>query len=171
MAKSISNISRLSTIPISLLEYDSKCYITEENRAYLLETIFKNKKMTLTLYYRSSRDGQNPNSFHLLCDNKGPTISLYKIKDGDCIGAFTNAEWQENLAEDEIFKSDKSAILFNLYQKRFFPIQCDKKALVSYSGYGPSFGDAELFSVLKVNEEITCKSNENRNTFKIPIDN
>jgi hypothetical protein len=41
---------------------------------------------------------------------------------------------------------------------------------VSYTGYGPSFGDAELFSVLKVNEENSCKSVGNRNTFNIPID-
>jgi hypothetical protein len=29
--------------------------------------------------------------FHSRCDKKGPTISLFKVKKGDCIGGFTNA--------------------------------------------------------------------------------
>jgi hypothetical protein len=28
-------------------------------------------------------------NFHDHCDKKGPTISLFKINDGDCIGGFS----------------------------------------------------------------------------------
>ncbi len=51
---------------------------------------------TLELLYRGSRDGWFAEDFHRRCDDRGPTLSLFKIKvprgfkkPGDCIGGFT----------------------------------------------------------------------------------
>ena len=38
---------------------------------------------SLELIYRGTRDGMNSFSFHNKCDNKGPTISLYKNTPSD----------------------------------------------------------------------------------------
>jgi hypothetical protein len=55
--------------------------------------------------------------FHSRCDNKGPTISLFKILDGDCIGGYTKANWSSN----KVKVGDSDAILFNLSLSRQFP--------------------------------------------------
>ncbi len=49
------------------------------------------KSFITTLLYRASVDGWKYINFHSKCDNKGPTICLFKIKDGDCIGGYTEA--------------------------------------------------------------------------------
>ena len=50
-------------------------------------------EILLTLYYSGSAHGWTAGDFHNQSDNKGPTITLLKIKQGDCIGGFTNASW------------------------------------------------------------------------------
>ena len=76
-----------------------------------------NRTFETFLLYRGSRDGWTGKDFHSRCDDKGATISLYKIKDGSCFGGFTNESWDSNSCH----KSDNTAMLFNLTKKRSFP--------------------------------------------------
>jgi hypothetical protein len=69
---------------------NSLCAIEKQQKEYLMK-LLKNKKLVTALLFRGSEHGWRPKDFHSRCDNKGPTISLFKIKDGDCIGGFTNA--------------------------------------------------------------------------------
>ena len=43
------------------------------------------KRLT-TLLYNASAHGWTAFDFHARCDDKGPTIVLYKLLNGDCIG-------------------------------------------------------------------------------------
>ena len=63
---------------------------TEEEKAYLL-SLLGNKRLVTTLLLRGSIHGWTFKDFHSRCDHKRPTISLFKVKDGDCIGGYTNA--------------------------------------------------------------------------------
>jgi TLD len=67
----------------------SKC-TTDKEKEYLLK-LLGNKKFVTYLLYQGSEHGWDFKDFHSRCDNKGPTISLFKVKDGDCIGGFTKA--------------------------------------------------------------------------------
>ena len=58
-------------------------------------------------------------NFMSRCGKKGPTISLFKIKDGDCIGGFTKGQWKEYWSI-LTFYVDKDAFLFNLSSYRQF---------------------------------------------------
>ena len=50
------------------------------------------KKFKTILLYRGSRDGWKAQDFHRLSDDKGPTVTLFKVKEnGNCIGGFTTA--------------------------------------------------------------------------------
>jgi hypothetical protein len=95
---------------------NSKCATDDEQKLYLLD-LLGNKRLVTTLLYRGSEHGWYGRDFHSRCDNKSPTISLFKVKDGDCIGGYTEAEWTS------IGKAvgDSAAMLFNLSQKRHFP--------------------------------------------------
>ena len=50
------------------------------------------KTPVLNLIYRASRDGWSAkNNFHPLCDNKGPTLVLVKVKEtGRICGGYTS---------------------------------------------------------------------------------
>ncbi len=49
------------------------------------------RRFNTVLLYRGSTDGWLAADFHRKSDGKGPTISLFKIKDGDCVGGYTSA--------------------------------------------------------------------------------
>ena len=66
--------------------------------------------MDIELLYRLSDNGEKFSTFHELCDNKGPTLTLFHIKDGDKIGLFTPLSWDSNSG----WKNDMGTFLFNL---------------------------------------------------------
>jgi hypothetical protein len=69
----------------------SRVCTTEQEKRFLLETL-GGRTFETTKLYRGSEDGFFIKDFHRLSDGKGPTLSLFKVKDtGHCIGGFTNA--------------------------------------------------------------------------------
>ena len=57
-----------------------------------LRKILGDRAFKTTMVYRGSIHGFKAKDFHDQCDRKGPTISLFKVKEnGDCIGGFTEA--------------------------------------------------------------------------------
>jgi len=77
-----------------------------------------NKTLIITtLLYSGHLHGWNWKDFHSRCDSKGRTVSLFQIKDGDCIGGYTSQCWDDSRK----FKADSSAFLFNLTRSRHFP--------------------------------------------------
>ena len=77
-----------------------------------------NKKFETILLFSASRDGWRAFDFHLRCDGKGPTLSLFRTENNECVGGFTMAQWSSP-SEPE-FKKDKSAFLFNLNNDKIF---------------------------------------------------
>jgi hypothetical protein len=75
---------------ISKILKNSKCFSKKEEKEFLLK-LLGNKLIVTTLLYSGSIHGWMAKDFHLICDGKHPTISLFKIKDtGECIGGYTN---------------------------------------------------------------------------------
>jgi hypothetical protein len=51
-----------------------------------------NRKFRAFIRYKGSRDGWKDADFNRMSDGKGPTATLFKIKDNNnCIGGFTSA--------------------------------------------------------------------------------
>ena len=75
---------------MSDLMFDSLCTSDPKEKAYL-HKLLNNRKLVMTLLYRGSRDGWEAYDFHRLCDRKSPTITLFKVKNGPCIGGYTMA--------------------------------------------------------------------------------
>ena len=69
-----------------------------------------NKKMKAELLYRLSRDGEEISKFHELCDNKGPTLTLFYVTDGNKGGIFSPISWDNKSGA----KYDKKTFMFNL---------------------------------------------------------
>ena len=63
----------------------------------LLEKIFDwSGYKNMELLYRGTRDGSSSRDFHSKCDNKGPTITLFKNEKGFIFGGFTSISWTDN---------------------------------------------------------------------------
>jgi hypothetical protein len=75
---------------MSDLIFESLCTNDPKEREYL-HKLLKNRKLVMTLLYRGSRNGWNADDFHRLCDGKSSTLSLFKVKNGPCIGGYTEA--------------------------------------------------------------------------------
>ena len=94
-----------------------------------------NKKIKANLLYRLSRDGAEISTFHELCDNKGPTLTLFHLKMGDKIGFYVDDSFDSNSG----WKKNIFNFMFNLnqnqkYNKTFF----DKNSFYCQRNCGPS---------------------------------
>ena len=99
----------------------------------------KSKKMELI--YRATRDGPTPQNFHDFCDNKGPTIILFKNEKGNVFGGYASISWS-NSGE---YKSAPDSFLFTLTNIHYtgptqFFSKHDNKELRFSTSYGPWFG-------------------------------
>ena len=92
-----------------------------------------------SVLYRMSRDGTSIKIFHSLCDNKGPTISLYLLKDGNIVGGYTSLNYNSFSG----WKSDNEAFVFNLNKKLKCMSKKDYNIIFfrsSYSGFVNTLG-------------------------------
>ena len=81
--------------------------------------------------------------FHRMRDGKGPTVTLFKIKDNNnCIGGFTSAQWTS--PEKATYVTDSTAMLYNLTTRCTFNSQKHDQAIYCYKDWGPIFGIHEL---------------------------
>ena len=122
----------------------SKDYISNldssiiDNNKYnltLKNWINPNMKIRANLLYKLSRDGPEISTFHELCDNKGPTLTLFHLKIGDKIGFYVD----DSFDSTSEWKKDIFNFMFNLtqnqkYCKNFF----DKSSFYCNSNCGPS---------------------------------
>ena len=124
-----------------------------------------NKRYVTVLLYSGSIHEWSLEDFHRRCDLKGPTISLFKVKDGDCIGGYTEAEWS---SDGKKHICDNDTFLFNLSCSRLFPNKNTGKEIFCTSDEGPSFGINELCaSIEPFNGEKNCTSYANADGFGI----
>lgn len=100
----------------------------------LKNLIEPNKNVSFQLLFRMSRDGENFNVFHQLCDNQGPTVTLLQLEDNNLLGFYTPLNW--NTSSSWIY--DPGMFHFSLTKN----IKCMKNknnssGMFCYQGYGP----------------------------------
>ena len=110
--------------------------IINENEKYkkLLKTwINPLKKIKAELLYRLSENGESNSTFHELCDNKGPTLTLFHVNDGNIVGIYTPLSWDSKSG----WKNDNDTFIFNLNkEKKYKKIKSDFSAYC-YNRCGP----------------------------------
>ena len=70
----------------------------------------KYNNSSFELIYRATEVGSSPTDFHRECDDKGATLTLFLLENGDCIACFTSVSWSSFGG----FKTDPSAMIINL---------------------------------------------------------
>lgn len=89
---------------------NSLCATKREEKEFLVK-ILGNRRFVTTLLFRGSIHGWTGKDFHSRSDFKNPTVSLFKVLDGDCMGGYTNIQWQKSAGS---YVPDSEAMLFNL---------------------------------------------------------
>ena len=91
--------------------------------------INSSKNIKMKLLYRLSENGNKYSTFHQLCDNKGPTLTLFHVTDGNKVGIYTPLSW----GSSDGWKNDMETFIFNLNKGKK-----SKKITVDYSEYNSS---------------------------------
>ena len=101
--------------------------------------INSNEILKFELLYRLSENGEEFSKFHELCDNKGPTLSLFHVNDENKIGIYTPLSWDCNSG----WKNDTGTFIFSLNKnkkykkvKKDMSIFCKKNSGIYIYGLG-----------------------------------
>ena len=94
------------------------------------------KNIKANLLYRYTIDGPEISTFHKLCDNKGPTLTLFDLKCGNKIGYYVS----DSIDSDSGWKKYEHTFLFNLNQNTKYKKKKDNKHSSFYckQNSGPS---------------------------------
>ena len=128
---------------IKTLEFDSIILKDNERKNEFIKKMLEwSGYKRMELIYRGSRDGMTSNNFHNKCDNKGPTIVLYK-NEKSIFGGFTPISWSSGGGK---WDTSPDCFLFTLKnihntEPTKFPLQNNNTCAVYHnSNYGPTFG-------------------------------
>ena len=125
------------------IKVDSNILAESMRQEEFLDKIYEWIKYSkLDLLYRGTRDGASSEVFHEKCDNKGPTLCLYKNEVGNIFGGYASIPWKKEGGT----QSAKGSFIFTL--TNIFEIEPTKfidkntnKNVHHAPDYGPSFGE------------------------------
>ena len=116
----------------SLIINNNNMYIN-----YLINWINSKQSFKTILLYRKSRDGDDYETFHKLCDRKGTTLVLIKSSENFIIGGYTPINWDNEsgwLKDDETF-------VFSLTNGKVFRKASKSTDSIWCTKYGPYFAE------------------------------
>ena len=87
--------------------------------------------------YKASIDGEDPSTFHQLCDNIENTISFVKTGGYRRFGGFTTQTWNQ---VSSYTKTDQHAFVFSLDKLKIYPYTNNGRAIRCDNNYHPTFG-------------------------------
>ena len=139
----VGNWSEIKKFKTSNFICPSQILIETKREKEFLEKIYEwtdyNK---MELIYRGTRDGMTSNNFHNKCDNKNPTLILYKNAKDSIFGGFASISWANN----GNYRSDGKAFIFTLINihnsaPTKFNSKSQNEGVYHDSGRGPTFGE------------------------------
>ena len=121
----------------TLIKLDDSSII-KDNNLFIYDLNDLGENIKTELLFKKSKDGNSYDTFHKLCDNKGPTLILIKSSDGFIIGGYTPLDWDTKSS----WKHDSKTFLFSLTNKKVYgKIEKNKKTQSIYcdKDVGPWF--------------------------------
>ena len=118
----------------SIINFDSLIVKDKKKISTLKNWISPEKKLSVELLYRLSRDGENISTFHKLCDNKGPTITLFESAQNTVFGFYSPLNFDSNYYN---FKEDMDTFIFNLDNLQKFEKTRKDRSIYCKDTFGP----------------------------------
>ena len=110
--------------------------------------INQKKSIKSKLLYRLTRDGDKVSTFHNLCDNKGPTLTLFYVNDGNIGGIYTPLSW-DTISRTKYYKE---TFMFNLNKNEKYNNIDQEVSIWCRDHFGPwttSFGFDETMKKIE----------------------
>jgi hypothetical protein len=129
-----------------------------------LDKEYQNRKFKLL--YRGTKDGMNATTFHNLCNNKGPTVSVMKSKHGKVFGGFMPDAWTSR----NNYINTRNSWVYSITAKAKYTMN-DPNTYAQYGGYdyytyGPTYGGGHDIYLAT---DFTSNSNYcNRHSYNFP---
>ena len=149
--------NKLQKVNLNVIEQKSIPNIIQNVNRFMTNKINNSK-----LLYKATTNGFNASTFHKLCDNKGPTITIATLTDGRYIGAFSPVSW--GIVDGQYIKSRTSFLFDNDY--KYNNIESPNNAIYQSKIYGPIFGAGHDF--LTLNSSATSLFIE-KNLYNTPM--
>ena len=140
------------------LEIKIESSIIKDNKEYkkaIKKWINSNKNIKAELLYKKSRDGDQISKFHELCDNKGPTLTLFQTEDGNIGGIYAPLSWDNHTG----WKKDLDTFMFNLNKsEKYKKIKNDCSIYVTKdcSPWTYAFGFNSTYQMNKIEHRGIC---------------
>ena len=126
--------------------------LTSDDKSQL-ESWLGQGRLKFELIYSASRDGCDPGTFHNMCDNKGPTISVAYNTNGFIFGGYTSRSWQSS----QQWQQDTKSFLFRLRANSgnsYVRINSRNAHIQNHVSFGPTFGYPNQFEMQMSLQEI-----------------
>ena len=95
----------------------------------------QNKKITMKLLFKATRDGQHCSYFHSKCDKKVQQLVFIKTTKGEIFGGYT----EEGFRSRNSYIVDNNAFVFSFSTKKIYNAKYNEKVINDNSDYGPYF--------------------------------
>eukprot|EP01084_Bolivina_argentea_P221947 375782_1 len=121
--------------------------ISSTEQAQLMGWIPDSNVCTFELLFRGTRDGFSLSAFHEKCDGKGPNVVIIQSNHNHVFGGYAETGWDGSVKN---YQYDDNAWLYLLRsgkgdKPKVFKIKNKKNAIYSNSGYGPTYGNHDLY--------------------------
>ena len=138
-----SEIKKIKTTYESIILMESNRYDEFLNKIYEWSG-----GKNIELLYRGTRDGMSADTFHNKCNNKGPTITLFKNDKGNIFGGYASISWTSY----GNYRSAPESFIFtltNIYEiiPTKFPNSNTNYSIYDDSNGGPNFGYGHDFRI------------------------
>ena len=119
---------------------DSLIVSKMEDINLLKKWVSPNQNMKFELIYRATRDGDTVKDFHRMCDNKSPTLCIFKTPKNYIFGGYTNVLFN-NPNNKELKVKDATAFVFSLNSKAKHITKDLNESICVYPSYLIIFGN------------------------------
>ena len=119
------------------------------------------------LLTRGSRDGFIGNVFHKMCDNKGPTVTILRLKnEASILGGYNPLNWDVNKSKS--YEKTLDSFIFSLDREIILSrVQNYDKAIYHHSQHGSNFYDLRLINTFNATDGVYfCNDRYNRKIHK-----
>lgn len=149
----VTSKTQFANVPFSRNIIDLSKILTQPVQENFIKSLF-DKKIEIALIHRASDNEFEAEAFHRDCDDKAPTLCIFKSEKEKIFGGYSDKTWSSKIT----FKHSKDSFLFSLdHQKRLKSFRNFERALFLSANNGASFGE-DLIIGDKCNEPKSCRS-------------
>ena len=120
--------------------------IKKPSEIYFLSSLINDKsEITYKVCYKSSIDGQSPETYYNNCNHKSPLVFLIETNQGYRFGAFVSTSFIFYESDEDIYIQDKDAFIFSFDTYKKYEIRDNLYAACLNNKRFPWFGKKDIY--------------------------